>query len=217
MPDLGSGVGGFDGGIELGGVTTLLARAVAGTLAAAERHMVVDAGRGAVDHYHARLRVALELRGVLQRRGAYARRQAEFGVVGQFQRMFERVGWNDGGHRAEDLFAADAQAVVAIDGQRRIHVVAIGCTLDALAAISKPGAFVAADLYVLQVLLELAVVYHRADVGARQQRIVDLEGFQAFLHGLDKARIDALLHDQAAGGGAALAGGKERPVDAAFY
>src|SRR5690606_8124935 len=64
----GRGISRLDGGVELSRVAPLLARPIAGALAAAERHMVVDPRGRAVDHHHASLRVALELGGVLQRR-----------------------------------------------------------------------------------------------------------------------------------------------------
>src|SRR5882757_4983794 len=57
----------LDDGEELAGQLALLARAEAGVLAAAERHVVVDAGGRQVDHAHASLDVALEVAGMLQR------------------------------------------------------------------------------------------------------------------------------------------------------
>src|SRR3546814_6634334 len=49
-PPSGLGVGGLHHGVELGGIATLLARAVARPLPASERDVVVDARGRQVDH-----------------------------------------------------------------------------------------------------------------------------------------------------------------------
>src|SRR4051794_11685563 len=69
-------VGGLDRGVEFRGVAALLARAVARTLAAAERHVEVDAGGRQIDHHHACLGIALEVRRVFQAGRADAGGQA---------------------------------------------------------------------------------------------------------------------------------------------
>src|SRR3546814_15043144 len=69
-PPSGLGVGGLHHGVELGGIATLLARAVARPLPASERDVVVDARGRQVDHHHPGLGIALEVAGVLQRAGA---------------------------------------------------------------------------------------------------------------------------------------------------
>src|SRR6185503_3191199 len=66
---LGGRVGGLHHGVELLRVAALLARPVAGALAASERHVVVDASGRQVDHHHAGLGAALEVARVLQRGG----------------------------------------------------------------------------------------------------------------------------------------------------
>ena len=48
-------------------------------------------------------------------------------------------------------------------------------TRKPLAAQDQPRALPAADVEVGEVLVELALVDHRPDVGARRKRIVDLE------------------------------------------
>src|SRR5690606_15124398 len=68
--DSGRGIGGLDRGVGLHRIAPLLARTVAGGLAAAERHVRIHARGRQVDHHHARLRVPLEMRGVLERGGA---------------------------------------------------------------------------------------------------------------------------------------------------
>src|SRR3954470_9305329 len=66
---LGRDVRGFDDGVELLGVGALFARAVAGFLPAAERHVVVQTRGRQIHHHQAALRMPLEVTGIFQRRG----------------------------------------------------------------------------------------------------------------------------------------------------
>ena len=210
------GVGRLHRGVELLGVGALLARAVARALPAAERHVVVDARRRQVDHHHAGLAVALEVRRVFQARRADAGRQAELGVVGDRQRLVVVLDADDVGDRPEDLLARDAHLVGRLGEQRRLQVEAGRLAVEQLAAPGELGALVLGDLDVLQVLVELALVDDRADMRAGLERVVDDEALQALGQRLDEAVVDAGLHDQARGRGAALAGGEEGAVDGAF-
>src|SRR3989344_3735306 len=56
-----SHVGGLDHGVELAGVLPLLARTEARVFAAAERHVVIGAGGGQVDHHATGAGAALEV------------------------------------------------------------------------------------------------------------------------------------------------------------
>src|SRR5205823_314074 len=60
-------VRGFHDRVELPRVRALLARTVAGLLPAAERHVVVEAGRRQVHHDEAALGVSFEVAGVPER------------------------------------------------------------------------------------------------------------------------------------------------------
>src|SRR5690606_34194976 len=80
-------VGDLHLGEELIGVLALLLGAVARALGAAEGHVEIDARRRHVDHHHAGLGIALEMRGMLERGGDDTGRQAELGVVGGRQRL----------------------------------------------------------------------------------------------------------------------------------
>src|SRR5262249_10871830 len=86
-------VGRLHAGVELPRIAALLAWSVARALAAAERHVIVDAGGGQVDHHHAGLRVALEVRRVRERSGADAGGKSEGRVVGERERLLVAVGW----------------------------------------------------------------------------------------------------------------------------
>ena len=141
--------------------------------------------------------MALVVRGVLQRRGHDARRQAERRVVGGGQRLVIVFHADHGSDRAEDLFAVDTHRVVRVGEQRRRQVVARRVALHAVAAGGQGGAFAAADVQVLQVLRKLALVDDRADVGAGLARIVDLQRLHTLDHRGDEAVMDACGDDDA--------------------
>ena len=82
-------IGGFHRGVELACIGALFARAVARAFASAERHVIVDTCGRQIDHHHARLAVALEMRGILEAGGADAGGKAEVGVVGDRQGMLQ--------------------------------------------------------------------------------------------------------------------------------
>ena len=78
------------------------------------------------------------------------------------------------------------------------------------------GALVLADLDIAQILVELALVDHRADMRAGLQRVVDRQALQPLGQRVDEAVVDALGDDQARGRRAALAGREEGAVDGAL-
>ena len=75
--------------------------------------------------------------------------------------------------RPEDLLADDAHRVGGLGEQRRLQVEAGRFAVQPLAAEGELGALLTADVDVALVLVELALVDHRADLGAGLQRIVD--------------------------------------------
>src|ERR1700710_3071554 len=74
-------IGRLDLGVEFGGVAALFARAIARGLSATEGNVEIEPRGRKVDHRQSRLRVALEVPRMFQRRRADPRRKAEFGVV----------------------------------------------------------------------------------------------------------------------------------------
>src|SRR5271163_1698755 len=68
----GQRVGRFYRGVEFDRIAPLFARPEVGAFAAAERRVIIDAGRRQIDHRHADLGVTLEVRGLLEARGADA-------------------------------------------------------------------------------------------------------------------------------------------------
>ncbi|MNZ78403.1 hypothetical protein D3C78_969720 [compost metagenome] len=161
------------------------------------------------------------MRGVFQAGGRDARRQAERRVVGHGQSLFIALDAQHADHGAEDLFAVDAHAGFGVDEQRGRHVEAVLAAArvagQARAARGQPGAFGLGDFHIGQVLLELGLADHGADVGARGARVADLDVGHARLQGLDEGRVDSVGHDQAAGGGAALARGVEAALRRQFH
>src|SRR5579871_1733479 len=141
------------GGEELRGVTALLARAVARSLPAAEGHVVVDARGRKVDHHHAGLGIALEVRGVFEARRADARGQAERRIVGDGEGLVIVLDADHARDRAEDLLAVDAHLRPGLGEQRRLQVEAGRRALEPLAAKGEPGALLLADLDVAFVLI----------------------------------------------------------------
>ena len=73
-----------------------------------------------------------------------------------------------------------------------------------------------ADFHVVEIGLELAFVDGRAHLGALVDTVANFQPLGALDVALHKFRVDAFLHDDAAGRGAALAGGAEAAPDAAF-
>src|SRR5687768_876408 len=96
-----------------------------------------------------------------------------------------------GRHRTENLLAIYPDLWRAVGEERGRPVVAVGVALEALAAASEPGAFLAADLDVLQVLVELPLIDDGADLGALLERVVDDQRLHARDHRVHEAIVDA--------------------------
>ena len=92
---------------------------------------------------------------------------------------------------------------------------AAGAVLDPFAAGEQLGALLGADPQVVEILVELATVDDRADVGALRQRRPHRERVGRGHHPLDERVVDPGGDDQPAGGGAALAGRVEGALDGA--
>ncbi len=88
--------------------------------------------------------------------------------------------------------------------------------VEAVAAALQLRAFGLADFHVAEIGLELSFVDRRSHFGALVQTVADLQAPGAIDVALHKFGIHALLDNDAAGGGAALAGGSEAAPDAAF-
>ena len=178
--------------------------------------MVIDARGRQVDHHHACLGVALEVIGVFQRGGADACRQTELGVVGHGQCFVIVLDAYHAGHGAEDLLAADTHVGRGVDEQRRRQEISLATAVHALAAAGQARTFLLAEGDVAQVLIELGLGHHGADIDALLQRRTDLDLADTLDHGRDEAVVDAFCDDQAAGCRATLAGGVEGALGREF-
>src|SRR5438105_15809881 len=145
----------------------MLTRTVAGAFAAAERHVVVDPRSRQIDHDHARLAFALEVRGMLERCSHDAGRESEIGIVGHCERFAVVLDLDHAGYRTEYFLARAAHGVGCPGQQRRREIVTLLGALQRFAAVSKRRTFALADADVIQVLLELRLVDDRADIGPR--------------------------------------------------
>ena len=174
--------------------------------------MIVHAGGGQVHHHHAGGGIALEVLGVLERGRRNARRQAVGRVVRQRERLVVVLHPDDRSHRPEDLVAIDGHLRGGVHEERRLEIEAFGPALEALAARGELRAFLASELDVAQVLLELLLVDDGADVGALLQRVVDLQLFHLLNQRRNEAVVDSSRDDEPARRRAALAGGEERAL-----
>src|SRR5207237_3732632 len=77
--------------------------------------------------------------------------------------------------RPEDLFARDAHIVASLGKERRREIVTVVLPLEPLAAEHERRAFLTADVEIREILIELALIHDRTNVGARRERVVDLE------------------------------------------
>ncbi len=118
-------------------------------------------------------------------------------VIGYTQRLLVRVHLDDGSDGAEDFLAVDAHVVLRVHEEGRRQVMPLGVAVEEFAAPSELSTFLAADVDVFQVLLQLVVVNDRADHRSVLQGVIN---FQA-LHGGDdlvhEGIMDLRLHDQA--------------------
>ena len=85
-----------------------------------------------------------------------------------------------------------------------------------VAAALQLRAFGPADLDVFEVALQLALIDGRAHVGGFVETVADTQFASALDKAADKLSIDSLFRNDAAGRGAALAGGAESTPQRAF-
>ena len=132
--------------------------------------------------------------------------------------VVEILGGHDCQHRSEDLLLGDAHLLVDIGEDGRLDEVAlvVGAARQPIAADLRLAAFFAADVDVLEVGLELALINGRTDVDARLHAVADLQLLRALNQRLDELVVDRVLDDGAAGRRALLSGREERRVDGVF-
>ena len=100
----------------------------------------------------------------------------------------------------------------------RLHeeAVLVFAFVEAIAAARQFRAFVFANVDVAQISLQLLFVHGRAHVDGLIQTIADLQSLGAVDIAIDEFAVHALLHDDATGGRAALAGRTKCAPESAF-
>ena len=179
--------------------------------------MIIDACGRQVDHHHAGFGIALEMGGIFEARGADARRQTEFGVIGQSQRFLVIGDPLHGSDGPENFLAGHAHRLSDMGEQSRLQIEAGIVAFQHLAAPMQGCAFITADLKIFQILIQLALVDHRSDMGACFQGVVNDQTFETLGHGIDEGIMDACCDDEARGGGATLSGREKRAIDGGFH
>ena len=177
--------------------------------------MVLDAGRGEVDHDQAGVDLVDELEGGRERARTDGRRETESNAVGQLHRVLEVARRQHGEHGTEDLLLRHAHVGrnIGEDGWRREVAARVRAVRQPATATLQPRPFLLADADVLEHRLQLALVDRGANVDAGFEAVADLQGLRALDQRARELVDDRLFHDEARRGGAALARGKERGVD----
>ena len=194
-----------------------LAVAVARVLDAAEGQVHLGADRRGVDVEDARLELPHRrerLVDVLRVDGA---RQAVRHRVGHPDPFLERGDRNDRRDRSEDLFRRDAHLHVGVgeDGRLVEPPAAQLAGRELLPARHQSGALGLPDLDVLRHRLALLLGDARPHVDVGIEAVADAERFHAPRELVDELLVDRLVHEQARGRRAALAGRAERAPDRA--
>ena len=125
---------------------------------------------------------------------------------------------DDRNHRAEDFFLRDAHFGIDVGEHGRFHEPAVFelALVQTVAAALHLRPFGFADLHVVEIGLELGLVDGRAHFDGLIQAVSDFQAPRPFDIALHEFAVDALLHQNAAGGGATLAGGAEAAPESAF-
>src|SRR5271157_858503 len=150
--------------------------------------------------------------------GVESRRQSVFDAVGDFDGVFEVVAGDDRNNWAKDFFLRDAHFGVDVGEDGGLHkpAVLVIAFIKAIAAAEQLCAFVFADLDVAEVGLELLFVDGWPHLGGFVEAVAYFQLFRASYVALDEFAVNAFLDDDAAGGGATLAGGAESAPEAAL-
>src|SRR5690606_5975035 len=204
-----------------------LARAVAGALHAAERHVGLGTNGGVVYRGHTGLDVLLEVVRPLPVVRVDGGRQAVVHGVGRLNRLLDAVDLDQVDRGSEDLGLEELHTGLhafphggpAVVGRAGVADVTLGglAILDTSLAVEQSGAFRTAPLVVLLPVLVEALVNERS-----VEHTVVLVGVANtdLLHALQEPAlelvVDGGVYDYVAGRGATLATGAERREDGAL-
>src|ERR1017187_82936 len=205
-------------GVEIYRANAAFAVAVAGGFGAAEGQVHFGSDCRRVDVGDAGVEVANGGEGLVHIFGVERGRKSVLDAVGDLYGVFEVVAGDDGNDGAEDFFLRDAHLGIDVSEDGRLHepAVLVLALVEAIAAAHQLCAFVFADLDVAKIGLKLLLIDRRTHLDRFVEAVADFQFLRARDVALDELAIDALLHDDAAGRGATLAGGAESAPEAAF-
>ena len=191
---------------------------IAGCLGSTEWQMYFRTNRRRVDIRDAGVEIANRRERFVHIPGIERRRQAVLDAVGDFNRGLQPVARNDRDHGAKDLFLGDAHLRINVGEHGWLHKVAvlIVALVEAVAAADHLRAFLFADLDIAEIGGELAFVDRGPHLDRWIESVADLQFLRLRHIAVNKFLINTLLHDDAAGRGAALPRGAERAPEPAF-
>ena len=191
---------------------------VAGGLHAAERQVDFRADGGSIDVGNSGIQIADRGKRLVHILRVDRRRKPVLDVIRDLDGIRHVVAGDDRNHRPENFFLRDAHLGIDVDEHGRFQepAVLVFALIQTIAAANHLGAFGLGDFDVAQVSLELVLVHRRAHLNRLVEPITDLDLLRARHKVLDKLPVYALLHDDAAGRGAALSGGTERAPESAL-
>jgi len=139
-------------------------------------------------------------------------------LLANFDGVLEVVAGDDGDHGAKDFLLRDAHLGIDVDedGGLEEPSMLVFALVEAVAAGDEFCAFFFADVDVAEVGLKLAFVNGRSHFHRLVEAVADFDFPGAGDELVDELAVDAFLHDDAAGRGAALSGGAEGAPEAAF-
>src|SRR5215472_3459008 len=204
--------------VEIDGADPAFAVSVAGGLCATEGQVHLGAYGRSVDVRDSCVQVAHRGERLVHVFGVDRGRKPVLDAIRDLNRFIHAITWDDAYHWPEDFFLCNAHLGINIDEDRRFHepAVLVIALLEAIAAAYPLGALVLADLDIAEVRLQLLLVDSWTHLHSFVEPIAHLEFFRALDQPLVEFAVDPLLHDDAAGRGAALSGGAEGAPERAF-
>src|SRR6185437_6003785 len=208
-------VDGFPGGVEVEGSGSAFAVAVAGLLDTAEGEVNFGSDSWGVDVGDAGLEVADGAESLVHVAGVESGGKAVLDAVGGFDGFVEVCNFNEADDGAEDLFAGDAhfRFYGAEDGGGEEVAFVEGSVFERVAAGEELGSFFFSDFDVAGGSVDLLLVDLRAHLDEFVEAVAYFEGVGAGDEFFGEFVGDFFVENDAAGGGAALAGGSEGSPD----
>ena len=173
--------------------------------------MHLAAQGGGVDVHHAGVHGADVAEGAGKVAGVHGGGEAEFDAVGNGHGVVQVAGAEHGQHRPENFLAGNShfRGDIGKDGGFNVPAFVVDAAGQGAAAVGQGGAFVPAGGDVFGHRPLLGGAGQGADINGFVHAVADGQAGSAVNEVFHKLVIDAVLNDDPAGGGAALAGGAE--------